>query len=369
MLFRYQGRNGWILTIIFAEIENFIRKYVEEDRKNTISEGPLKIPSIQSIISILLSHINLTESKTFAFPFNAQIIKESTDQILKYSEKSDPFYIIGHRLGNHKRYPINYNGDTPLVNYENTTTLMDNAFLTYKLTGLELDVRMGLNGIIYVTHDKIETSTYESEDFLKNNTLYKFLNHFIEKDYFKSNRLFIEIKFDQKFFSFENFSFFPDKLNEAEKDLIASCLKIIDELASKNMKYRETILNSISFISFSLESLYYIHSLTPNIHELFLIVTTNQFLKEYLSYLVSHVPLNHREKERIQNADWLTGLWFDPLHIDMPKKTFSEINSKRKKPLSLYLSTYGMEFNKIMDLLKEEESPNLPLSGVIYELE
>lgn len=307
---------------------------------------------------------------TYAFPFDSSLITQAGRDLQELVHPDSRFSVIGHRIGDHLHYPTNVNKTKYLTNYKPTTRLMDSAFLNHGLNGIELDVRLAGDGNVYVVHDKIKKDLKEeSWAYLRENSLEVFLRHFIENEYYVENKIFIEIKLSPKIFHQKKQSFLPDVVNRSEKLLMDKLFMTLEMVFSDYPDVREEVRNSIGFISFSLAALHYSYVCSRGGHELFLITTTDQFLKRSLSRAMFYMPLTPSEKARIQYSEWLTGIWFDPVYIDNPVETFLGINEMRRNPLKFYVSTYGMKFHKLLDKFRTPNSEHFPVSGMIFDME
>jgi hypothetical protein len=159
------------------------------------------------------------------------------------------------------------------------------------------------------------------------------------------------------------------ELTDKEKKLIDSTLIVIDSLVYNYPEEKSLILKSISFLSFSLSALRYATQSSQNNQESYLITTTNQPFKKELSPLFNYTPFVAKEIERIRHAEWLTGIWYDPVHIDNSIDLFTNLNAFRANKLKFYISTYGMNFEELINKLsKEPHNEKLPVSGIIYDV-
>ncbi len=307
---------------------------------------------------------------TYAFPFDPDTILQACDSFRSLVQADSTFYAIGHRIGDHLHYPTNVNKEKYLAPYKNTKDLMDAAFRSHGLNGIELDLRLGPDGVVYVVHDKIKKNLSPlAFRYLEQNSLELFLRHYIENEYYVENRIFIEIKLSPKIFHLKKQSFLPDVVNNSEKRLIDQIFLTLEQVLSGYPNTRDDVSRSIGFISFSLAALHYAYVICRKSHEFFLITTTDQFMKRTLSRAMFYIPLTPAEKSRIQYAEWLSGIWFDPLYIDDPVETFLRINELRRNPLKFYVSTYGMKFQKLLEKFNTPNAKHFPVSGMIFDLE
>lgn len=306
---------------------------------------------------------------TYAFPKNPSELLNASNLLKNLVKVDSKFYLIGHRIGDYLNYPTNVNKEKYIPYYKNTIDLMDAAYLKYGLNGIELDLRLASDGSIYIVHDKIKKKIKPlSLKYLQENSLELFLKYYIEKEYYIENKMFIEIKLSPKIFHVKKQSFLPDVVNDSEKRLIDKLFLTIERVLSEFPEIRGEVSQSIGFISFSLAALHYAYVICPYPHEFFLITTTDQFIKRSLSRVMFYIPLTPAEKSRIQYAEWLSGIWFDPYYIDNPVETFLEINELRKNPLKFYISTYGMKFSKLLDKFQNPLAKEFPVSGMIFDL-
>jgi glycerophosphoryl diester phosphodiesterase len=307
---------------------------------------------------------------SYAFPFQPDALIKAEGELLSLTRQNGPFFRIGHRIGNHLEYPTNVNKRKYILGYKNTCELLDDAFSKSGLTGIELDVRLGPDGVVYVVHDKIKKELKsECWDYLKENSLEKFLRHWIEKEYYKLGKVYIELKLSPKIFHLQKQSFLPDVVNESEKKLIDTLFLTMTRIMEDYQTNQAEISQSIGFISFSLAALHYAFVVSGFRHSMYLITTTDQFMKRSLSRAMFYVPLTPAEKSRIQYSEWLSGIWFDPVYIDDPVSTFLEINKLRKNPLEFFVSTYGMKYSKLLEKFQTPLAKEFPVSGMIFDLE
>jgi glycerophosphoryl diester phosphodiesterase len=306
----------------------------------------------------------------FPFPRNLKSLENAFERLKQFIEPKENFNFIGHRLGDFFHYPKNLNEQQYIKTYNNTIDLMKKGFNESGLNGLELDLRKGYDGEVYVTHDELKNQLHpDSLEYLSNNTFYKFINYYIENKYYENNKLFIELKVSPKILDIETYSLFPDILNFTEKQLIESIFTILEKALIPYPDKKDLIKKSISFVSFSKKSLEYAFNYSNDIYDTFLIVSTNQFLKKELSPLLYYTPFDENQIMAIKSADWLTGIWFDPFHVDNLFDIFIDINSNREKKLKYYVSTYGMDFNELVNKFKSSfKNSKLPVSGMIFDI-
>lgn len=331
----------------------------------------MKMPEIiNQLYATILSLGNTQNYTNFPFPKDPKAIQESVKNLESLILPQTPFYFVGHRMGNFTNYPKNLNKSNYIPQYKSTIELMEYGYLTYGLNALEFDVRLGHDGNVYVTHDELSiTPQSPGWDYLKNNSLGILLTHFLKHKYYQTKKLFIEIKVSPKLMDSSATHYFPDQLSDSEKKLIDSVLLVIDSLVYSHAEEKEQILKSLNFLSFSLSALRYVAQSTSFQHETYLITTTNQPIKKELSPLFFYTPFTPKEMERIRHAEWLTGIWYDPFHLDNSIQLFTELNIFRRNKLTFYISTYGMKFDDLVNKLKTEpHREKLPVSGIIYDL-
>lgn len=317
--------------------------------------------------SLYLEIRGLEADTNYSYPFRREILEEIANQILKTCRATTPLPLIGHRLGDYKNYPKDANSHDLIPKYSSTTELMERAFLSTGLDGIELDIQGDSEDEIYVTHDPlIEPIEDISKEYLKLNTFGNFINHFISHKYYLNKKIYIEIKQQVPIFSWRKFTFIPDSMEFVNTHFLKNVIKTIDRYTSKNPE-RLKICSAINFISFHLSPLEYLREISSELHSTFYIITTNQSPQKYLAPLARHRALFPSEMERIRRADFLTGIWFDPFYLENPQKTLDSLNIGREKKLEFYLSTYGMPVNDIIEKLRKD-SEKLELHGLIFEL-
>lgn len=306
---------------------------------------------------------------SFYFPPDPEKIISAAESLAEAAVLEKDFLLIGHRLGNFRHYPLNVNRKRYLKDYRNTSELMIKSFTEYGLNALELDLRLGPDGMVYVVHDKIKKNIGgECLSWLSENSFEKLLVRFIENGFSADKKLFIELKLSPKIFHPRKRSFFPDTVSSSEKKLIEEIFSVLDRIISVYPDRKEEIRKSVGFISFSLAALHSAYALSEEIYEYHLITTTDQFLKKSLSRALFYIPLTSEEKTKIICSEWLTGIWFDPRYITDPVRTFLEINEQRRNRLKFYVSSYGMEFSKLPDRFIRENGEKLPLKGIIFDI-
>lgn len=296
------------------------------------------------------------------------------EQITSYMQDLGPLLefpetpeVIGHRIGDFQHYPTNVNKKKYLKKYKDIIPMMDFAFLNSGLSGIELDIRLWGMDRVSVVHDKAKKDlSEESIQYLERNALELVLKHFIEQGYYKNRKIYIELKLSGKLFHPGSRSFLPDIVSKYEKNLIEKLAECLESVVQEHPDSAE-IRKSIGFISFSLAALHYAYTIFGLHHKLYLITTTDQFMKKSISRAMFYVPLTEQTRLKICYSEWLTGIWFDPYYLDEPVETFLLMNENRKNPLEFYLSTYGMKKKKLIKKFKDKK--RLPVRGVIFELE
>ncbi len=306
---------------------------------------------------------------SFYFPPDPEKIISAAESLAMNAVFEENFLLIGHRLGNFREYPLNVNRKRYLKDYKNTSELMIKSFTEYGLNALELDLRLGPDGMVYVVHDKIKKHiSEECLSWLSENSFEKLLVRFIENGFCRNKKLFIELKLSPKIFHPQKQSFFPDIVSCSEKRLIEEIFSVLKRVYSVYPEKKEEIRNSVGFISFSLAALHTAYVISEGIYEYHLITTTDQFLKKSLSRALFYIPLTSEEKTKIIYSEWLTGIWFDPRYIIDPVQTFLEINEQRRNRLQFYVSSYGMDFSKLLNRFCPETGAKLPLKGIIFDI-
>lgn len=306
---------------------------------------------------------------SFYFPPDPEKIIKAAESLAESAILEKDFLLIGHRLGNFRHYPLNVNKKRYLKDFINTSELMIKSFTEYGLNALELDLRLGPDGMAYVVHDRIKKNIgRECLSWLSENSFEKLLIRFIENGFSNDKKLFVELKLSPKIFHPKKQGFFPDAVSSSERRLIEEIFSVMKRVSSVYPDRREEIRRSVGFISFSLAALHTAYAVSEEIHEYHLITTTDHFLKKNLSRALFYIPLNTEEKTKITYSEWLTGIWFDPKYIADPVQTFLEINEQRKNRLQFYVSSYGMDFSKISGRFFSERGEKLPVKGIFFDI-
>ena len=308
--------------------------------------------------------------------------------------------VVFHRAGSTQEYAKNVNEhdfkyDRSSSSGKDVTVLMDRSFNQLEADGIEIDAQTIYGSQtyknVYIVHDKIDEKNLSkvSETYLENNTLTKVLGHFIQKKYFDPQKfgplgkyLFIELKIPKKRFHINH-----SPLNSMQKQYIE---QIIDELhytiesAAGNSNRSAAIRRHIGFASFNLYALEYANRYSmkqqQDGYRFHFIAGTNRGLIGYLANVFFSTAINYLDdnlKQRVKSHIWLTGIWFDPAGINRIAKTFNEINSQRKPPLSLSISTYNLKrrsfFNKLRkDAARTASDPPIKLEnvrGLIFDIQ
>ena len=111
---------------------------------------------IQQVNGKLLSILKLERSsKESSIKGVVHSFDGSLDEMESFIKPTDPFYFVGHRLGNFQNYPKNINNPKYIPTYKNTIELMEYGFLKNGLNALEFDVRLGHDENVYITHDEL----------------------------------------------------------------------------------------------------------------------------------------------------------------------------------------------------------------------
>ncbi|MCP4130787.1 MAG: hypothetical protein GY754_07380 [bacterium] len=286
--------------------------------------------------------------------------------------------VVGHRGGDHLRYPKNSKKIRPGYTAD-VCTLMQNSFETLGLDGVEIDLRIDLSGtvgpegVIYVTHDepadKLPSPTIE---YLKQNTFEKILSFFIESGYYKTRFLFLEIKCR-----------FARKLDPkgTEKKLIQKTLETIDGcITSAGLSPEEcrVIKNHIAFVSFNYRALETLHRYQQSpAHELFLLPATNRILIRLIIFVLRNLKnlsfLSKTLFKEIIDSEALSGIWYDPRAINNSGIIFNEINNIREReknlpPLKLFLSTYKLDKEQFFKRIERDKNRPGTAAGFVFDI-
>lgn len=297
-----------------------------------------------------------------------------TETLEFVNSTADNLEVVFHRAGSFQEYAKNvsdpdFKYDWCPSSVKDVTVLMDRSFNQLGADGIEIDARTvyesQTNTNVYIVHDKIDEEKLSemSKAYLENNTLTKVLSHFIQKKYFNPQKyrpsgkyIYIELKIPKKHLHLNH-----SPLNSMQKQYIE---QIIDELhdtiesTAGNGNMSAAIRRHIGFASFNLYALEYANSYSmkqqQDGYSFYFIAGTNRGFIGYLANFFFSKEINFLDEnltQRLKSHKWLSGIWFDPAGINRIAETFNKINSQRKPPLSLYISTYNLKrqcfFNKL----------------------
>lgn len=293
-----------------------------------------------------------------------------------------PRMLIGHQAGNYQQYPMY---PDKLDDKWNISESMDLSFNRLLLNAIEIDVRVGKdkNGTydIYVIHEKLGDK--DIPDYFKDkNSLKEVLKTFYIKHlkHRKDRKIFIEIKCDDS-----------DELTSEDKNLIKKTLKAIDDLINSPSQVKADITGHLAFVSFNFEALRFIKkeisrvakddennsttfSTDFNNVEMYYIAGTNKscWLSTWKCGFLNCIS---KMEKTLVTTDVLNGIWFDPYAIDDFAGFFNGINGKRKKlakdPLKFHISTYKLDMDGYIDLLKDMKDTKDKLdnvTGLIFDI-
>jgi len=240
---------------------------------------------------------------------------------------------------------------------------MDFSFEDLNSDGIEIDVRTvpeseNFKGV-YVVHDAVKETDLneEAREYLASNTLRQVLDSFFAKDYgegkerisgIKERTIFIELKVPKKTFRPQLCS-----LEKGEKDYVSQVVAEVDKgfpQAGGTASRSPASKRRVAFISFNFRALEYARELSENKgikdRPYFYIAGTNRKIFGYsaaLFFFKDIDALTPALSERIRKAEWLTGIWFDPLGIKNMARTFDRLNRDRRRLLEIYISTYKLK--------------------------
>jgi len=280
---------------------------------------------------------------------------------------------VGHRAGNYRKYPVfpdeippganSINDEMPKINI---TESMVESFENINLDAIEVDVQSGPgddNDSIYIVHERIPRDIFKKDlflrNYLKNNTLEKLLNRYIQSKYYMNNKhLYIEIKCLDAY-----------KLDGYEEKVISRTLEIIDSVISLQNRKEDSskIKKHISFISSNYLALKLIKRRVGQSHKLYLIAGSNSFWNKIGN--ITCDEFNSIDdfdeiddlRSMIYSKDIIDGIYFDPKFVNNYSSVFHKINQRRKennsslKEFEFFISTYKLDFDDFFESLHNEK--------------
>jgi len=308
--------------------------------------------------------------------------------------------IVLHRAGSYQEYPTHLNAQRFYTGrkggkIKNVIQLLDFGFEEVKAHGIEIDVRTvpkspSFNSV-YVVHDAIRETELDEKatTYLENNTLHQVLTHFIGKVYTSADHsgpdelfIFIELKVPKRIFRLNS-----SPLNREEKEYVTQVISEADKAVLSAMGpkpgYPPRIAKRIAFVSFNLDALEFAMSLSDSEEQkgrqYFFIAGTNRGILGRLAAIFFLRQINYLTSSlsgRMKNAEWMTGIWFDPSGIRNMARTFNAMNRGRRFPLDIYVSTYKLKEKRFrkrfeMEVLKNRNGHSSQLEnvqGLIFDI-
>ena len=337
--------------------------------------------------------------------FYAEKTGEDIDRYLSLMRKhvcvpDNSLKIVLHRAGSYQEYPTHLNAQRFYAGrkkgkIKNIIQLMDFGFEEVKAHGIEIDVRTVPKSpsfkSVYVVHDAIRETELDEKatTYLENNTLQQVLTHFIGKEYTSADHsgpdelfIFIELKVSKRIFRLNS-----TPLNREEKEYVTQVISEADKAVLSTMGpnpgYPPRISKRIAFVSFNLDALEFAMSLSDRGEQkgrqYFFIAGTNRGIPGRLAAVFFLRQINYLTSSltgRINNAEWLTGIWFDPSGIRNMARTFNSMNRGRRFPLDIYVSTYKLKEKRFRRRFEREalknrrgRSPQLEnVQGLIFDI-
>jgi hypothetical protein len=331
-------------------------------------------------------------------------IKEDIRRYLFFLQKSvlsqeKPLKVVLHRAGSYQEYPKSlkkkrFTNKSDGNKLKNIIELMEFSFADIKAHGIEIDVRTVPTSDsfkrVYVVHDAVKEQelNVDAKKYLETNCLHRILVYFLSQDLRRKNHsepcdlaVFIDLKVPKREFRLDSYP-----LNKDEREYLEKVISEVDFSLESAVKQRISGLfknKQIAFVSFNFDALEFVKNLSVkkghNDRTFYFILGTNRgffgrmaaaFIYREINYLTSVLI------DKIRNAEWLTGIWFDPSGIKKITETLNEMNRDRKFPLDIYLSTYRLKekkFRKIFEREKELHGKNhsWPLKnvkGLIFDI-
>lgn len=303
----------------------------------------------------------------------------------------DELEIIGHGAGSYRYYPMDIHKDGYIhgnqwnlkcqAKAKDINPLIDQTFATKEIRSVEIDIQappadhiLCKNGqdCLFIMHNKPDWDTITSlkhpvVNYLQRNTLGKTLRHFINKGYYKKQRLYLEIKS-----SFGCNA--PNRKDSKCKDAglrIASEIKAaLAEVKNKTRKQDPNWLTMISFSATALQS--FRQGLPKDLQDSVnytLIAGVHPFsLKWFFGQAKGSVPLFTDELQQFATTTpWLDYVWFSPQGISKFSTLFHDLTIKRQQEckergrqcheLRFNVSTYALKQKTFYKAMTEIDPP------------
>ena len=320
--------------------------------------------------------------------------RQETETLLEYPI---PRHAVLHRAGSFQEYAKDVHDSK--FSYrpkeggiQDVADLMDWSFKELDADGIEIDVQTvpGSEKFdkVYIVHDPIRAENGLSDDacdYLEKNELEDVLKRYISENYFKTGKgnkrerfLYIELKCAKGCFRLRHHA-----LSDEEKAYLEKVVSRISKLLPDNdQATSERIRRHIAFASFNLGALEHTYRFMKERgeesgHRFFFIAATNKPILGRIACLFSR-EINYLDEDltnRIINASWLDGIWFDPSGMNVIAKTFNNINRRRKDgPLDIHISTYKLCKKQYLKKMRKEMAVQgtetlQHVKGMIYEIQ
>lgn len=306
------------------------------------------------------------------------------------------YEVIGHGIGSWRYYPmgINRKGLVYGNGYANKKTpakdiidLIDTSIAIDPKMSIELDVHFAPDnydtkqllpkGQAYIIHDKPKWHKKRLKhpkaiNYLKNNSLKIALDHFVKNMYYKTSKVYIEIKTDENCI----------KIQSQDIECKDQCIKLAEELKDYAKKYsRDDGENWLCITSFSPAALTSFRENLPenrkNRFDYVLIAGyTGGWPKSAIAQSKGHVPkFDDYISKFIENTEWLDCIWFSIQGIKDFNKEFNEIiktrmtNHPNWKELEFSFSTYQYKQKKMVKRLKKTPKLQAKIRSFMLDLD
>ena len=276
--------------------------------------------------------------------------------------------IVGHQAGNPLQYPQSpgkicdrAKSAFPVLP---VSALMGTAFDEMGLDAIEIDVQSAPDGDdrAFVIHNRPtlrELGNEEVAGYLAANTIELVVRHFAESGYHtQGKKIYIEIKTTSPLGELDN-----DDVNTISR--MASAI----DAAVRNNPQAAQVREQLGFASFNCQALEMARGLMEGHgHTFHFIAGTNRPLYKLLARLVGESRLEDELVQRLRDANWLTGIWFDPLWVPDYARLFPSIDESWERKLNFGLAIYYSGEDRFREIVRRSRNQQFAnVSSIIYE--
>lgn len=302
------------------------------------------------------------------------------------SLRKEKYEVIGHGIASWRYYPMGVSKKGYVYGNNNSKSfdiikLMDNSFALDSTLSMELDAQyVASKDTIrkiypsdgsYILHDipnwnNKEMLAPDVLTYLHNNTIKKAVEHFVNKGYYFTSKMYIEIKVSGEYF----------------QECDSQCLALANELSAyaKHFKRNDNVnwLCITSFSPYALEKFrgYLPEEIRNNFDYVLIAGYTGGWPKSKIAQAKGYVPeFNDSMSSFIIKTEWLNCVWFSSQGIKNFKILFSDIIKKRRqlhpewKEISFSFSTYQKKSKKMKKMLTKYPNNRINIKSFMLDFD